>query len=427
MNRMKNSNEAVVGIVVAILLLGFFVSVVSTIQVVYVPSWISQREAEHMDEVANQFAQLKYVLDIQSATEGSIPISAPVTLGSNELPFFSSVKAFGSLEILSNEYTVTNVNRTNTSSYSIGAIKYSSSNVRFVDQSYIYEAGAILLNQSQGNIMFANPSFSVSYNEITPKAWNSLANAPGTVMEGGSLAYDSSGILYAFRGGDNEDFWKYTVSNNTWSSLANTPDTVEQGSSLAYDDGNDILYALRGDNSNDFWKYTVSNNTWSSLAIAPAKVKLGGSLAYDSSGILYAFRGGDNDILYALRGDNSNDFWKYTKNANISFTIINISGVVGGKTSISGYGTYQIQTNFSSSSTGTIEDAQNITITTTYLNAWNLSLNKTLVDAGLSHGTDFWISNTDGGIKVEFSESITVNLSLQVIKIYARIDLGQVQ
>ena len=159
------SDDALVGVIVAILLVGLCVTVISIIQVVYVPEWMYSKEAEHMDGVADQFANLKYALDIQSAIEQDIPVSTPITLGSKELPVFSSVRAFGFLRILSDECNITVANDTDSVSYLIGVIKYSSANVYFIDQSYIYEAGAVILNQSrepQGDVMHANPLFSVN-------------------------------------------------------------------------------------------------------------------------------------------------------------------------------------------------------------------------------------------------------------------------
>ena len=101
--KLKNSDEGVVGIVVAVLLIGLLFSVVSLVQTVYVPKWMEQKESEHMDEVAVQFSQLKYAIDTHSATEQiNNPISAAITLGSRELPYLMSTRAFGHLEILEN-------------------------------------------------------------------------------------------------------------------------------------------------------------------------------------------------------------------------------------------------------------------------------------------------------------------------------------
>ncbi len=161
--KIKNSNEGVVGIVVAVMLIGLLVSVISLVQTVYVPKWMEQKESEHMDEVAAQFAQLKYAIDTHSATKQKFnPISAPITLGSGELPYFMSVRSYGNLELLENIYKITVIKNSSVNySFPIGTIKYSSSNAYFIDQSYTYECGGVILSQAMGNTFFIKPSLSV--------------------------------------------------------------------------------------------------------------------------------------------------------------------------------------------------------------------------------------------------------------------------
>ena len=78
LRRLKCSNEGVVGIVVAVLLIGLLVSVVSLIQYQYVPKWMEEKEAEHMNDVLNQFSQLKFAIDSQSASgQTNTPIATP--------------------------------------------------------------------------------------------------------------------------------------------------------------------------------------------------------------------------------------------------------------------------------------------------------------------------------------------------------------
>ncbi|MBS3773136.1 MAG: hypothetical protein KGY55_02935, partial [Candidatus Thermoplasmatota archaeon] len=43
----------------------------------------------------------------------------------------------------------------------MGTIEYSSENAYFVDQTYVYEGGAVILNQSQGQAVISAPSFSI--------------------------------------------------------------------------------------------------------------------------------------------------------------------------------------------------------------------------------------------------------------------------
>jgi hypothetical protein len=117
-----------------------------------------------MEVVADQFSQLKFAIDIQSANKKpDIPISTSITLGNKELPFLTSSRAYGSLDILSDECIVTITNDSGPVSYPLGVIKYSSANAYFLNQAYICEAGAVILSQSQGNTMSIKPAFSVSY------------------------------------------------------------------------------------------------------------------------------------------------------------------------------------------------------------------------------------------------------------------------
>jgi hypothetical protein len=155
--KFKKSDNAVAGIITAILLVGLIVIVISLIQTTYVPKWMRQIEAEHMNEVEDQFSQLKSSIDIQAATGQKTPMSTSITLGNKEIPFFSASRAFGSLLILSDECNVTITNISRSFSSLLGIIKYSSRNVYFLDQSYIYEAGSVILNQSEGNVMSIKP------------------------------------------------------------------------------------------------------------------------------------------------------------------------------------------------------------------------------------------------------------------------------
>ncbi|MCD6262211.1 MAG: hypothetical protein J7J52_04230, partial [Deltaproteobacteria bacterium] len=84
---MNMDNKGQVGVIVAILVVSLLVAVLVIIQTVYVPQWMKDREAEHMDNVANQFADLKYSLDLQASQRSLSPLINSITLGSKELPF----------------------------------------------------------------------------------------------------------------------------------------------------------------------------------------------------------------------------------------------------------------------------------------------------------------------------------------------------
>jgi len=286
--KLKESDNALVGIVVTFLLIGLIVSVISIVQTVYIPKWMGQTESEHMDEVADQFAQLKSAIDIQGVIGSNQPthtsistISTAITLGSRELPFLMSTRAFGSLNILPDTSfrVVIHDKYGRISDNSSAIIQYSSSNTYFLDQSYIYEGGAVILSQYQGDIILTKPTFSV-----------------------------------------------------------------------------------------------IREN-----------------------------------------------------NVSISFTIIKISKV-GGKGSISGYGTYPIQTEYSGNESSIINNVSDITISTKYQNAWSLFINGTLINGGLEYAIDYTMdSSNEGDVKVTFTNSIPVTLNLQLIKIAAQIAPGWVE
>ena len=162
MRKIIDSDKGVVGIVVTTLLIGLMIVVIAIIQSVYLPQWLEQKEADHMHVVSYQFAQLKHALDILLVVEQKNAISTYITLGTTDIPIFGNGRTYDSLEILSDTYTVVVSNGTDSLSFSLGTIKYSSGNSYFVDQSYIYEAGALILSQSKASMLNGKPFLSVS-------------------------------------------------------------------------------------------------------------------------------------------------------------------------------------------------------------------------------------------------------------------------
>jgi hypothetical protein len=170
LRKINCSDYGVVGIVVAVLLIGLLVSVVSLIQYSYVPKWMEEKEAEHMDTVLNQFSQLKFAIDSQSASNQlNTPIATSITLGSKELPYLMSMRSYGRLEIISNAWTITiNYNNTNKTIIHLGIIKYTSANAYYIPeekQAYVYEAGSIITSQTKGNSISIKPSFKTVKND----------------------------------------------------------------------------------------------------------------------------------------------------------------------------------------------------------------------------------------------------------------------
>ena len=278
-NVLRNTDEATVGIIVAVLMVGLILLVISLVQAFYVPRWMEQGEAEHMDEVLDQFSLLKFAIDMQILTEQDTPISTSINLGNKKLPFLKSSDSFGFLSISSNLGINITTTYDDSTQISIGRITYSSENVYFLDQSFIYEVGAVITSQSEGDVMSMMPSFEVMYS------------------------------------------------------------------------------------------YPV--------------VKL-------------------------------------------TLDAVNILGI-GEKISVSGYGVYPIQTKFSNANITDITDVQNITLDTNYQNAWSMFINSSLSGNGLYEGSDFWITTTDSGIKIEFASDLDVDITLKLINIVAQIGPGWIE
>src|SRR5688500_3855306 len=91
--------------------------------------------------------------------------------------------------------------------------------------------------------------------------------------------------------------------------LAPTPAPVAAGGGIAAAMGLvgapiDLVFALRGGKTTDFWQYSISHNAWTALPSTPAPVGEGGSLVQISSHNSCA-PGASRFSLAALRGDNS--------------------------------------------------------------------------------------------------------------------------
>jgi hypothetical protein len=80
--------------------------------------------------------------------------------------------------------------------------------------------------------------------------------------------------------------------------MADTPGNVNAGGALFYP-GSDYIYALGGDSTRNFWRYTGTLDSWAPMADTPGTVGSGGDLIFTSS-----TRG------FALRGRNSRTFWE---------------------------------------------------------------------------------------------------------------------
>jgi hypothetical protein len=149
--------------------------------------------------------------------------------------------------------------------------------------------------------------------------WHALRDAPiGANVKwdkGSWLAADGSNTIYAHKAKYHE-MYAYDVAADSWLAtprLKPMPLVGSMGTKKSKDgacatwfDG--AIYALKGGNTQEFWRYHVTGDSWFELDTMPGvgssgrrkKVKAGADIASVGDG-----------VLYALKGNKTNEFWRY--------------------------------------------------------------------------------------------------------------------
>lgn len=171
--RLISSESAISTVVSAVLLLGIFVSIITVVNVQYIPEWKTTAEQSHMDDVFYDMAEMKNEVDILSAYARTEPstsllLSIPIKMGGGSLPILSSGKSSGRLAINEDGFGM-NIRATtpgltyNSDSMllDLGSVSYMSDNNYFVDQKFVYENGALLISQKDYSLMRLAPQIDV--------------------------------------------------------------------------------------------------------------------------------------------------------------------------------------------------------------------------------------------------------------------------
>jgi hypothetical protein len=134
------------------------------------------------------------------------------------------------------------------------------------------------------------------------------------VKAGAQLEGDTSGNLYAFKGNNAVEFWKYSVAGQAWTQKDDYPfglsgRKVKGGSGLAYVAQQNALYSCKGNNTVEFNCFDVANDTWLlkspvPLGLSRRKAKYGTAMAYDGAGTIYLLKGGTYEFYgYSIARD----------------------------------------------------------------------------------------------------------------------------
>jgi hypothetical protein len=150
--------------------------------------------------------------------------------------------------------------------------------------------------------------------DATADAWSSLPSPPLTSFKKGScIAWDGGDTVFVLKGSTNE-FLSYSIVGGTWDVRVGLPfnlpgstrrKKVKDGAGMAY--YSRVVYALKGGATNEFWTYPCDSHNWtadSPMEPSPLNktVKGGGCLTYAEN----------RNAFYALRGNNTREFWMYT-------------------------------------------------------------------------------------------------------------------
>ncbi|MGD9962953.1 MAG: hypothetical protein AB7S97_03545 [Thermoplasmata archaeon] len=168
--------SATIGTIMSLLV---FLTVFGMFTNQFVPVWMSDNESTHMANAMTQILGFKadidgLVVDYSDSQLAPAPIVAPITLHASGIPVFAEATS-GILEF--NHETVygrpcLNVSYdeggtgyelgNSTGGHSGGFLSLYAPNRYYVEQRLIYENGAVILNQSDGEFVVTGPQFAVS-------------------------------------------------------------------------------------------------------------------------------------------------------------------------------------------------------------------------------------------------------------------------
>jgi len=160
--RWRRDRRGASGVVVTLLILMVAVGALSMFMGIYVPLWGKDTEAAHMKLIQTQMLGLKSNIDSQILAGKTSTYTTRLTIGDDGGPVFHLTRAPGILRLGPDAglYVVSNSTDPNDAqAISRGMLEYSSQNTHFVDQTYRYENGALLVIQGGRAVMKAGPHF----------------------------------------------------------------------------------------------------------------------------------------------------------------------------------------------------------------------------------------------------------------------------
>jgi hypothetical protein len=159
------------------------------------------------------------------------------------------------------------------------------------------------------------------YNTATG-TWQILPDAPtgsrGRWKKGSWLVHDGDSMLYAHKARYHE-LWPFNLRTGTWGQqLAGMPffsytgrhKKSKQGGAGAWHE--QYIYALKGGNTQELWRYSVNEDKWVELETLPSCGSTGKKKRVNQGGDIVSWENGNVPaILLVLKGNETCEFWMY--------------------------------------------------------------------------------------------------------------------
>ncbi len=229
----RGDEEGVASTVGTIMALLVFLTFLSLIVNQYVPVWMKDSEASHMNGALGQFGGIKGAIDLQILSAQAaqiagthyIPVTASsaVSLGVDGVPIFAA-STLGTLQsfpdaggfwvnfsYIPNPTVPLQVATVNEASS--GAIQLDVGNRYYIPQTIAYENGAVIRFQSDGQVIRAQPTFSVLKTNNTLDISFGLVSLYGAGSVSGTSTEVVNTQVFAF---DRQDYRGFPANAVIW-------------------------------------------------------------------------------------------------------------------------------------------------------------------------------------------------------------------
>ncbi|MBN2465615.1 T9SS type A sorting domain-containing protein [candidate division WOR-3 bacterium] len=191
------------------------------------------------------------------------------------------------------------------------------------------KSGSDLVYVPQMDALYGNKGYTYEFNryDVATNTWQPMSQVPAgpsgrrKPKAGTAMAYDGEGIIYLLKGGTLECYG-YSVAGDSWFPIKDLRYSlysyrhrkINKGASAAFDTRYNLLYALKGHKGGEFWVYDPSQDTWIEPAVDSFPTPPRGRLPYRGADLCYGA-----GKIYALRGNKTNEFWRYHADFRLSF------------------------------------------------------------------------------------------------------------